>query len=205
LQVLFGTPFAGSWLNTKGNHTMHIFEALMKDHEEVKELLSQLVSLDASDTETRDELVTDIRDALIPHSRAEESVFYNSLRVLVGEKDKDSVMHGFKEHLEAEGFLRALQVQDALNMDWKATARKLKDAIEHHIEEEETEIFAIARKVMTKEEADKLGELFESVKPQIKEEGFFTTTFEMVKNIIPPKARPSARNGDKSQGRSSRA
>ncbi len=170
---------------------MHIFAALIQDHEKVKELLTELVSLDETDHESRDDLVQDIRDELIPHSRAEESIFYNSLRALETEQglaaDKSKVMHSFQEHMEAEGLLRMLQVEDKINLSWKATAKKLKDAVEHHIRQEESEIFAIARKVLTQEEAKTLGELFEKVKPQIQDENFLKTSLEMVANMMPPR------------------
>ena len=163
---------------------MHIFEALMKDHEKVKDLLNELVSLEDTDKESRDDLVKEIRDELIPHARAEESVFYNSLRVL--NTDKSVVMHGYQEHMEAEGLLRLLQVEDKVNIgDWKATAKKLKHAVEHHIKDEEEKIFAVARSVLNNEEAKTLGELFEKLKPQIQDEGFMKTSWEMIVNALP--------------------
>jgi hemerythrin superfamily protein len=162
---------------------MHIFEALMKDHEKVKELLSELVSLREDDHESRNDLVDDIRDELIPHSRAEESVFYNSLRAL--DAGKNVVLHSYAEHLEAETLLRTLQIEEKINLGWKATAQKLKDSLEHHIHEEETKVFAVAREVITKEEAETLGKLFEDIKPQIQDEGFIKTSFDLVANLMP--------------------
>jgi hemerythrin-like domain-containing protein len=162
---------------------MHIFEALMKDHKKLKELLKELVSLKDDDFESRNNLVQDIRDELVPHSRAEEAVFYDSLRAL--DADKKVIMHGFTEHMEAEALLRLLQVEEKAHLGWKATARKLKDAVEHHIHEEEKDIFATARTVLTAEEAKKLGELFENLKPQIREEGFLKNSVELVVNMMP--------------------
>ena len=176
---------------------MHIFTALIKDHEVVKELLSELVSLDESDTEARDELVQEIRDNLVPHARAEESVFYNSLRAL--DTNKDVVMHGFREHMEAEALLRLLQVEDKLNLGWKNTAKKLKHAVEHHIQEEEGKIFATARHVISKEEGETLGDLFEKVKPQIEEEGFMKNSFDMVVNMMPVRFATAIKNMGTSQ------
>jgi hypothetical protein len=162
---------------------MHIFEALMKDHEKVKELLTELVSLDESETDSRRDLVKDIRDELIPHARAEESVFYNSIRAL--DSGSSETMHGYAEHMEAETLLRLLQVEDKVNMGWKATAQKLKDAVEHHIKEEESKIFSKARTLITQEEAKTLGDLFEKLKPQIQDEGILKTTLEMMVNTLP--------------------
>src|SRR5687768_4755652 len=111
---------------------MLIYDVLKKDHEKVKQLLERLVhSADADDT-TRANLITQIRDELIPHARAEERVFYNSLRSI--DQAKDLVRHGYQEHMEAESLLRMLQVQDKVNMDWSTNAKKLRDAVLHHIE-----------------------------------------------------------------------
>lgn len=163
---------------------MDIYEALKKDHEEVKALLDELVGLRADD-EYRFILIEEIRNHLIPHSRAEESVFYNTLRAV--NADKKVVFHGFQEHLEAETLLRTLQVMDKLNVEWKATAEKLREAINHHIEEEETDIFAEARTAFTQDEAVSMCEAFEQLKPKIEQEGFVKNTVDMVINMMPPR------------------
>jgi hemerythrin superfamily protein len=114
---------------------MQIYEALKKDHQEVRGLLAQLVRLDESDkTAARSALIQAIRDALVPHSRAEETVFYNSLRETAGAADL--VMHSYQEHLEAETLLRSLQVADRVDAGWLKMANSLKTALEHHISEE---------------------------------------------------------------------
>lgn len=170
---------------------MEIYEALKKDHEEVNELLNELVSL-KEDDDYRFVLIDEIRNHLIPHARAEESVFYNTLRAV--NADKKVVFHGFQEHLEAETLLRSLQVMDKLNMDWKATAEKLRDAIAHHVQEEETEIFAEARAAFTTEEAEAMCEAFEQLKPKIEQEGFVKNTVDMVINMMPPRLADKIRN-----------
>ena len=79
---------------------MNIFDLLKKDHKSVKELLNQLIALDdKGDEAQRDALVSQIRDELIPHARAEEAVFYNPLRAM--KIDNAKLMHAYKEHLEA--------------------------------------------------------------------------------------------------------
>jgi hemerythrin-like domain-containing protein len=163
---------------------MKIYDALKKDHREVLVLLDRLIALSDED-DTRFKLADDIRDALIPHSRAEEAVFYNSIRAL--DADSGKVLHGYAEHLGAERWLRTLLVKEKVKLDWRATARKLKDALSHHIHEEETEIFALAQKVLTDEDAEKIGLAFERMKPEIKKEGMMKTTLEMVQNLMPPK------------------
>ena len=173
---------------------MNIYEALKKDHDEVRDLLKELISLEVND-DYRYVLVEEIRNALIPHSRAEESVFYNAIRAVSSDRtDKSEVMHGFKEHLEAETLLRTLQVMDKVNMEWKATAEKLLSALEHHIQEEETEIFSVAKNLFSEEEATSMAQAFEKLKPEVQKQGFVGTTFDMFVNLMPPRLAKGIRD-----------
>jgi hypothetical protein len=173
---------------------MLIYEALKKDHDEVKGLLAELVSLEDNKkgTDRRHALIEEIRDALIPHSRAEESIFYNSLRLV--KAANDLAMHAYKEHMEAEVLLRVLQVRDKIDIEWKNTARELKKALEHHIREEEGEMFRAAKQLFTDEEAEMMAEAFEELKPKIREESFMKTSMDMIANLMPARFSDSVKN-----------
>lgn len=162
---------------------MVIYDALKKDHETVKGLLERLVGSADADKEARNKLISQIRDELVPHARAEEAVFYNSLREI--DETKDLVAHGYQEHMMAEGLLRTLQVADKVDIGWQQTAKKLQDALLHHIEEEEGKIFSAARQVLAPEEAEALGEAFEQMKPEVRDEGFMQNTIDMITNVMP--------------------
>lgn len=162
---------------------MLIYEALKKDHDALKPLLARLVKSSQADEETRSQLINQIRDELVPHSRAEEAVFYNSLRTI--DATKDLVMHGYEEHMEAEGLLRALQGMELIGADWEKTAKKLKDALEHHIQEEEERIFTAAQQVLIDEEARQMTTAFEQLKPEVREQSFMQNTLDMIANIMP--------------------
>ena len=170
---------------------MQIYEALKKDHDKMKMLLKELVALE-NDSPRRKMLVRKIRDELVPHSRAEESVLYNSLRVAPTSKGK--VMHGYREHMEAETLLRTLQVMDASTKGWKPIARQLKKALEHHIKEEETELFQQARQVFSEAEASAMGAAFRRLKDEVRDESFMKTTMEMVANLMPPRLTKNFRS-----------
>jgi hemerythrin superfamily protein len=173
------------------DETMEIYEALKKDHEEIKNLLDELCSL-REDDEYRFVLIEEIRNNLVPHSRAEESVFYNTLRAV--NADKSVVFHGLQEHLETEALLRTLQVMDKMNLNWKATAEKLRDAVFHHIEEEESEIFSEAQAAFSPQEASAMGDAFEQLKPKVLQEGFVKNTMDMVINMMPPRLADKIRD-----------
>ena len=163
---------------------MLIYDALMKDHDTVLNLLDELVSL-KGDSDRREKLIRQIRDELIPHARAEESVFYNSLRSM--DEAKGLLGHAYQEHMEAEMKLRWLQLRDKIDADWKETARDLRDAVEHHIREEEEEIFEVARDLLSPEEAQKMGKAFSTLKRKVKQEGMMKTSLRMVANLMPPR------------------
>jgi hemerythrin superfamily protein len=169
---------------------MQIYDILKQEHEEVRQLLNELVAL-KDDDEYRFVLVQEIQNALIPHARAEESVFYNTIRAV--DADKSIVAHAYKEHLEAESLLRMLQVKDKTNMDWRSTARKLRDSVEHHVAEEESTVFSEARKIFTAEEAESIGEAFTKLRPSFVGDGVMKNTLDMVINMLPPRLADSIR------------
>lgn len=170
---------------------MTIFEVLKKDHAVVKELLENLINLQEDD-EQRGSLIAKIRDELIPHARAEESVFYNSLRSM--DAAKDIIMDGYQEHMEAEALLRLLQVKDKIDADWKMTANKLKEAVEHHIAEEEEVVFNVAKELLSDREAEMMGSAFTELKAEVKNEGFLKTTFDLLVNLMPPRFTPEKKD-----------
>lgn len=161
---------------------MDIYVNLKKDHEVIKNLLNELLTLDEKD-EYRHTLIESIAAELVPHARAEEAVFYNTLRA--SDADSGTVMHGFKEHMEAEGLLRVLQSKDKMSLDWKKTAKKLKEELEHHIQEEETKIFSMARNLLSNDEAVQVGNAFLQMKGEYKSQGAVKNVAEMVVNMLP--------------------
>lgn len=162
---------------------MNIYEELKKDHREVLDLMDRLIQSADASSKQRNSLIEQIRNALVPHSRAEEAVFYNSLRQTP--EAKDLVMHAYSDHLMAEGLLRALQVTGKIDAGWRQTAGKLRDALAHHIAEEEGEVFAAAQRALSQEEADQIGTAFVQLKPEIQEQGLMGTTLDMIVNLMP--------------------
>jgi hemerythrin-like domain-containing protein len=169
-----------------------IYDVLKKDHRKVEALLERLVHSADADDETRSSLITQIRDELVPHARAEEAVFYNSLSTI--DEAKDLVRHGYTEHMEAETLLRTLQGLDAVNVEWTTVAKKLRDGILHHIEEEEGEIFTAAKQLLADEEVVMMAQAFEEMKPKIREGGFVANTLELVANMMPDRFATPLRN-----------
>ena len=163
---------------------MSIYQTLRNDHEKLKKILEDLTNLEKDD-HYRSTLIEDLGNQLIPHIRAEESIFYNTLRAV--QADKKLLFHAFQEHIEIEGLFRSLQVLDKFNLHWLPTAIKLKNIITQHIENEEMDLFNEGKNAFTKDESDLLETSFEELKLKIENEGILQNTFEIVFNLLPPR------------------
>lgn len=179
---------------------MLIYDELQKDHRQILSTLDQLIASDNDGPETWGPLVQQLRDVLIPHARAEEAILYNSLRDM--DATRGAVDHSYAEHAQAEAVLRSLQVTGSMNVTWLSAARALREALAHHIEEEETTVFAAAQLAFSPQEAADMGHAFVMMKPAVRDEGLLGTTLDMIANLLPERLRDSVRklaSGD--QGR----
>lgn len=163
---------------------MNIYQILEKEHELVLDLADQLV--EAQDSKARSELINQITDELVPHSRAEEWVLYNVLRDL--DQAKDVVSHSYGEHVKAEALLRGLSVSEAVHLNWKSGAEKFRSYLQHHIKEERENVFPAAKKILSEQEAVLLGKAFEDAKSKVGS-GFLASQFELVMNLMPQRFR----------------
>lgn len=167
-----------------------IYEVLRKDHRKLEGLLHELVMI-RNDGERRGQLLNEIRDELVPHSRAEEAVLYNSLRTVPVVADE--AWHGIREHMSAEAMLRALQVADKVDANFHQLAMSFKEAITHHIKEEEEELFTLAKGVVTPEEAEQMATVFSTLKEKVQKQNLLGTTLDMIANMMPPRLSRSFR------------
>lgn len=171
-----------------------IYECLQKDHRGVLALLDKLIASEKAESEETKALVQQIRDELIPHSRAEEAILYNCLRSF--DESKNLVHHSYGEHMAVETMLRSLQVTEAVHVNWQAGAQKMRDMLQHHIDEEEGQLFTQAKQLFTLEEARAMGAAFEKLKPEIREKTILGTTWDMVVNMMPMRLQETLRKTD---------
>ena len=135
---------------------MNAITMLTDDHRAVKKLLSELESTTERGVKTREELFTRLKADLTVHEILEEEIFYPALKE--HPKAKDIVLEAYEEHNVVDtlmGELSSLPVDDER---WGAKAIVMKENIEHHIEEEEGDMFKKARQVFDEAELQELGE-----------------------------------------------
>jgi Hemerythrin HHE cation binding domain len=134
---------------------MDALELLKTDHDKVKKLLTELESTTERGEKTRTELFATIKGELTVHEIIEEEIFYPELKA--HPKAKDIVLEGFEEHHVVDLLMGELEALDVTDESWGAKALVMKENIDHHIEEEEGEMFKTARSVFDKAELDDLG------------------------------------------------
>ena len=147
---------------------MDAITLLKHDHDKLKKLLTELESTTERGVKTRSELFATIKGELMVHETIEEEIFYPELKA--HPKAKDIVLEGFEEHHVVDVLMGELESLDVSDEAWGAKAIVMKENIEHHIEEEEGEMFKIARGVFEDEELDELGSRMEARKTSAQRE-----------------------------------
>ena len=141
---------------------MTILDLLKADHDKVAKLLKQLEETTERAEKTRTEVFTQMKDELTVHAEFEEQRFYPTLKE--EDESEDITREGYEEHHVIKVLLEEIAAMDPADPQWLAKLTVLKENIEHHVEEEEGEMFADAKKVYTKEELEALGVEYEEVK-----------------------------------------
>jgi hypothetical protein len=134
---------------------MDAIAMLKTDHDKVKRLLVELESTTERGVKTRTELFATIKGELTVHEIIEEEIFYPALKS--HPKAKDIVLEGYEEHHVVDLLMGELEALDVGDETWGAKAIVMKENVEHHIEEEEGEMFKQARAVFDRRELDDLG------------------------------------------------
>jgi hypothetical protein len=141
---------------------MDALTLLKNDHEELKKHLEAGEDTTDRAVKSRAQILDTVSTLLMAHERIEEEIFYPALKE--HPKAKDIVLEGYQEHHVVD--LLVDELQDLVENDerWGAKFTVLKENIEHHVEEEEGEMFDVARKVFSERELEELGERMERMK-----------------------------------------
>ena len=145
---------------------MTAFQLLKEDHQKVSGLFQQVEPTTERAEKTRTELFAQIKEALDIHARIEETIFYPSIKRAA--VTREIVLEGFEEHHVVKMLLKELEALPVDTEQWTAKLKVLQENVEHHVEEEEGEMFQSARQVLTEDEINRLGAQMEQMKQQLK-------------------------------------
>ena len=125
---------------------MDAIKLLKTDHKLVKELLAQLEETGERATKKRTDLLRKIQVNLKAHTTIEEEIFYPAVRAANVEEGEDMVDEAIVEHASAKDLIKQLQEMQPDDELYDAKVKVLSEQIEHHVKEEEKEMFPKARK-----------------------------------------------------------
>jgi hypothetical protein len=135
---------------------MDAMSLLKEDHEKVKKILGELESTTERGVKTREELFTKVKEELVVHEAIEEEIFYPALKE--HSKTKEIALEGYEEHHVVDTVMAEIEGVAYDDEKWGAKFKVMKENLEHHIEEEEGEMFKQARQVFDEDELAQLGE-----------------------------------------------
>lgn len=143
-----------------------ILDTLQAEHDEVQDLLEKLTESETAREQAA--LVARIKKALIPHTKAEEQVVYDPVAALSGEKPKVDGAEGYTEHALAGATLKQLEATTPNTPEFKASAKVLKELVDHHVKEEERNIWALVKENFSDEQRLKMKRDFLALKKTIR-------------------------------------
>jgi hypothetical protein len=141
---------------------MDAIALLKQDHEEVKKIMEKLDKTTERGVKTREELFTKLKSEMTIHETIEEEIFYPALKE--HPKAKELVLEGYEEHHVVDLIMGEISQTPYEDETWGAKFSVMKENVEHHIEEEEGEMFKQARQVFSKSELEELGTQMEQRK-----------------------------------------
>ncbi len=145
---------------------MNAFELLKQDHEKVSGIFEKLEPTTERGVKTRTELFAQLKQELEIHARVEEEIFYPAIKN--AKETRDITLEAYEEHHVVKQLLTELEELPVDDETWGAKLKVLKENVEHHVEEEEDEMFKSAREVLSKDEIEELGTRMEAAKQEQK-------------------------------------
>ncbi len=147
---------------------MDALQLLKEDHEKVKRMLEELDATTERAEKTRTETFERLKRDLTIHETIEEEILYPALKEFA--KTKDITLEAFEEHHVVDLIVAELGATPVTDETWGAKLTVMKENLEHHIEEEEDDMFKKARQVMDHNELVELGDQMGARKKKLSEE-----------------------------------
>ena len=141
----------------------NIYDAIKEDHAEHRTLLDRIAQTSGDSQERREAWETFYYDVK-SHAAAEEETFYSTL--ISKTWGQDAARHSVHEHQQLDDLMEELNEGDMSSPGWLVKFKQLKHDYEHHMDEEENEVFERAREVVNSSREDDIGSDFLARKEQ---------------------------------------
>lgn len=131
-----------------------LLDQLKKEHRQVQSMLDEMTRESGTSVSRRKELLSEFEREIQGHMTGEEHVFYPLLQKSGDARSR--ALESEEEHNVTKVLLGQLRQTSPDNERWLAKARVLKEMVNHHIEEEENELFKSAQKILSKEDMEQM-------------------------------------------------
>ena len=148
---------------------MNAIDLLKADHEKVKSILSQLSESTDRAVKKRTELLEKLELEVSIHTQLEEEILYPAYKAAGGKAEAEMYYEAKEEHRTVDSLvLPDLKGSDPTSPEFAGRVKVIKELLEHHIEEEETDMFPHAKKILGKAKLDELGDQMLTLKASLK-------------------------------------
>jgi hypothetical protein len=144
---------------------MDALKLLKEDHRKVKKLLGELESTTERGVKTRQKLFSKVKQELVVHEAIEEEIFYPALKD--HPKTREITLEAYEEHHVVDTVMAEIEGVAFDDETWGAKFAVMKENLEHHIEEEEGEMFKQTKQAFDADELERLGESMAARKEQL--------------------------------------
>jgi len=145
---------------------MNAIDLLKSQHREVSKLFSKIEKTkEASD---KAELFNEIADKLAVHAAIEEHHFYPAVKA---KRTEDILLESLEEHLGIKRVIADLMEVDAEDETFDAKVKVLKEQVEHHVEEEESDLFPKVKRLFDKDQLEAMGQEMSAEQAELEAEG----------------------------------
>ena len=148
---------------------MNAIELLRNDHSLVKSLFSKFDRAAKTDHQAKYDAFVQIRRELQVHSRAEEQIFYPAVKATNGEGQR-LISNAVQEHGRIDLLLTEISRLKPTDSRFDENVETLMENVDHHVEEEEGEIFQFAEENFSEQQLGELGQQIERRKHSLDQE-----------------------------------
>lgn len=141
---------------------MDILNLLIKDHRTVSELFKSIENTGEKAYKKRLNIFEKIYTELNLHAEVEETIFYPVIEKF--KETKAITLESYEEHTLVKQLLTEIKGITPQEETWQAKLTVLKELVEHHVKEEEKDLFPKVKKVLPLEERKLMGEKMQNIK-----------------------------------------
>lgn len=148
---------------------MNAIDLLKADHEKVKAILTQLSESTDRAVKKRTDLLDKLEMEISIHTQLEEQILYPAFKAAGGKDEAEMYYEAKEEHRTVDSLvLPDLKATDPTTPEFAGRVKVVKELLEHHIEEEETDMFPKAKKLLGKSKLDQLGDQMLELRASLK-------------------------------------